>query len=292
MVGLQGATPLGPAVPMSVLPEGLPSLRAVVERHGLAARKSLGQHFLLDQAICDRIVRLAGDLSGVHVVEVGPGPGGLTRALVGSDAASVSAIELDARAVAACEDLAAAVPGRLVVVAGDALRVRVPDLVASPRAIVANLPYNAGTPLLVRWLAEAGCYRCMVLMFQLEVAARLVAAPDSAAYGRLSVLTQLVCEASIVMRLPASVFSPPPKVESAVVRLVPRPEQPRAALFAAIERVTAAAFGQRRKMLRVALKSVGGADLLERAGIDGTRRGETLSVAEFVALAELTLRPA
>jgi 16S rRNA (adenine1518-N6/adenine1519-N6)-dimethyltransferase len=266
----------------------LPSLPDTVAAHGLAARKSLGQHFLLDPALCGRIAALAGDLAGRQAIEIGPGPGGLTRALLASPAARVTAIELDRRAVAALAELQAAYPDRLAIVEGDALAIDVEALVPAPRRIVANLPYNVGTPLLVRWLRQAAALESMTLMFQQEVAERICAAPDTSEYGRLSVLAQWRCETAFLMRLPPGAFRPPPKVWSAVVGLVPRPADPGPTLFAAMERLTAAAFGQRRKMLRGALKSLGDHELLlEQAGIEGSRRAETLSVAEFDRLARL-----
>jgi 16S rRNA (adenine1518-N6/adenine1519-N6)-dimethyltransferase len=266
----------------------LPPLRQVIAAAGLDARKSLGQHFLLDLNLTARIARAAGDLSGRHVVEIGPGPGGLTRALLATAAADVTAVELDPRAVAALAPLAEAHPGRLRIVAGDALETDLAALVPAPRAIVANLPYNVGTALLVRWLAQAAAFESMTLMFQEEVAERIVAPPGTAAYGRLAVLAAFVAEARIVLRVPPAAFTPPPKVRSAVVRLAPRPEQPTPSLFRALERVTAAAFGQRRKMLRSALRQLGDAPaLLAAAGIEPTRRAETLRPAEFARLARL-----
>lgn len=266
---------------------GLPPLRDVIAAHGLDARHSLGQHFLLDGNLTARIVRAAGDLSGRNVIEVGPGPGGLTRALLASDAARIVAIELDRRAVAAIGELAATESGRLAVLEADALRVDLPELVPPPRQIVANLPYNVASPLLVRWLRQANEFEQMTLMFQREVAERIVAPPDTAAYGRLSVLAGWICEAHIALRLPPAAFVPPPKVWSAVVVLRPHAVQPEPALFAAMERLTAAAFGQRRKMLRGALRQLGGEALLARAGIAPERRAETLSVAEFDRLARM-----
>ena len=265
----------------------LPPLRDVISAHGLDARHSLGQHFLLDGNVTARIVRAAGDLSGRNVIEIGPGPGGLTRAVLATDAARIVAIELDRRAVGAIGELAAGSAGRLTVLEADALRVDLPDLVAPPRQIIANLPYNVASPLLVRWLRQASAYERMTLMFQREVAERIVASPNSEAYGRLSVLTGWVCESHIAVRLPPAAFVPPPKVWSAVVVLTPHAEQPEPALFTTMERLTAAAFGQRRKMLRGALKSLGGESLLARAGIAADRRAETLSVAEFDRLARL-----
>jgi 16S rRNA (adenine1518-N6/adenine1519-N6)-dimethyltransferase len=268
----------------------LASLRDTVARHGLDARKSLGQHFLLDEAVCGRIAALAGDLTGRAVLEVGPGPGGLTRALLAGPAARVLAVELDRRAVAALAELAAAYPGRLEVREADALGIDVAAELAAPRRIIANLPYNVGTPLLVGWLRGAAAIEGMTLMFQHEVAERICAAPDTEHYGRLGVLAQWRTQASFLLRLPPGAFSPPPKVFSAVVGLTPHAQDPGPALFATMERLTAAAFGQRRKMLRGALKTLGDAEgLLEAAGIAGDRRAETLSVPEFDRLARALL---
>jgi 16S rRNA (adenine1518-N6/adenine1519-N6)-dimethyltransferase len=267
----------------------LPSLRDTIARHGLDARKSLGQHFLLDENLCARIARLAGALDGRQVLEVGPGPGGLTRALLATEASHVTAVELDRRAVAALAELEAAHPGRLTVVAADALRFD-PATLPAPRKVVANLPYNIGSVLLVGWLARAALLEGMTLMFQQEVAERICAAPDTPAYGRLAVLSQWRCRCDLLLRLPPGAFSPPPKVWSAVVGFIPHAEDPGEALFKAMERVTAAAFGQRRKMLRGALKALGEAEaLLAACGIAGDRRAETLTVAEFDALARALL---
>ncbi|MFC7553109.1 16S rRNA (adenine(1518)-N(6)/adenine(1519)-N(6))-dimethyltransferase RsmA [Pseudoroseomonas wenyumeiae] len=267
----------------------LPDLRDTVAKHGLAARKSLGQHFLLDPHVCARIAAIAAPLDGRVVLEVGPGPGGLTRALLESPAARVVAVELDRRAIAAQEELAQAYPGRLTVVEGDAMKADTLALLPeSPRRVVANLPYNVGTPLLIGWLKQAALFESLTLMFQQEVAERICAAPDTDAYGRLSVLSQWRCSCRMAMRLPPGAFSPPPKVWSAVVHLVPHAEDPGPELLAAMERLTAAAFGQRRKMLRSSLKSLGESDaLLSAGGIEPTRRAETLSVAEFDRLARL-----
>ena len=261
-------------------------LRDVIARHGLDARKSLGQHFLLDANITAKIARVAGPLLARHVIEVGPGPGGLTRALLATGAADVVAVEIDARAVAAMAELAAGEP-RLRVIAGDALAMDLTSLCPPPRHIVANLPYNVATPLLIGWLGQAADFEAMTLMFQQEVAERICAAPATPAYGRLSVLAQWTCEAALALRLPPAAFVPAPAVWSAVVRLSPRATQPERALFLAMQRLTAAAFGQRRKMLRGSLRPLGGQALLDRAGIAADRRAETLTIAEFDRLARL-----
>jgi 16S rRNA (adenine1518-N6/adenine1519-N6)-dimethyltransferase len=268
----------------------LASLPDTIARHGLEPRKSLGQHFLLDPALCTRIAALAGPLEGAQVMEVGPGPGGLTRALLATGAAKVLAVELDRRAVAALAELAAAHPGRLEVREADALTVDVASALPPPRRIVANLPYNVATPLLVGWLRQAASIASMTLMFQQEVAERITAAPGTEMYGRLGVLAQWRCRCSLLLTLPPGAFRPPPRVYSAVVGFVPHAEDPGPALFAAMERATAAAFGQRRKMLRGALKSLGDAEgLLAAAGIAGDRRAETLTIAEFDRLARALL---
>jgi 16S rRNA (adenine1518-N6/adenine1519-N6)-dimethyltransferase len=269
----------------------LPPLREVIAQHGLAARKSLGQNFLLDGNLTDRIARAAGDLTETGVVEVGPGPGGLTRALLANGAREVVAIERDPRAVTALGDLVAVADGRLRLIEGDALDFDATALVAAPRAIVANLPYNVATPLLIGWLhalaASPDAFTGLTLMFQKEVAARLTAAPGSRTYGRLSVLVQWLCEARRLFDVPARAFTPPPKVTSSVVQLLPRPEPLGEADIASLEAVTRAAFGQRRKMLRSSLKALAGdvGALLEKAEIAGEARAETLSVAQFCALA-------
>lgn len=259
----------------------LPALRDVISRHGLAAKHKLGQHFLLDANLLDRIVRSAGDLAGRHVVEVGPGPGGLTRALLASPAASVTAVEIDTRASGALGELAAVYGDRFILIEGDALAFDLAGRVPAPRQIVANLPYNIGSPLLVGWLRQAAAWERLTLMFQQEVAERLCAVPATSAYGRLGVLAQWTCDVAMALRVPPEAFTPPPKVHSAVVRLTPHAVQPPAELFSAMERLTGAAFGQRRKMLRGALKGLGGEALLETAGIAPERRAETLTIAEF-----------
>ena len=265
----------------------LPPLRDVIARHGLDARKSLGQHFLLDPNLTGRIARLAGDLRGRHVVEVGPGPGGLTRALLETDAAKVLAVELDRRAIGAMRELQEAYPGRLEVLEADATRIDLAALVPAPRHVAANLPYNVATPLLIGWLRQAAAWERMTLMFQLEVGERVCAAPGTPAYGRLSVLAQWTCRASLLLRLPPAAFTPPPKVWSVVVGLEPREEQPPPGLVTTMERLTAAAFGQRRKMLRGSLRVLGGEALLARAGIAPERRAETLTVGEWDRLARI-----
>jgi 16S rRNA (adenine1518-N6/adenine1519-N6)-dimethyltransferase len=268
-------------------PAPWPPLREVIARHGLAAKRTLGQHFLLDANLIERIVRQAGELRGRHIVEVGPGPGGLTRALLESEAATVTAVEVDPRAIAAMEELREADPSRLRVVAADALALDLAAITDAPRQIIANLPYNIGSPLLVGWLRQAASWERLCLMFQEEVADRICAAPDTPAYGRLSVLAQWLCRAEFRLRIPPQAFVPPPKIYSGVVVLTPHAEQPPPALFAAMEKLTAAAFGQRRKMLRGSLKGLGGAALLARAEIDPERRAETLGIAEFDRLVRL-----
>ena len=224
------------------------------------------------------------------MVEIGPGPGGLTRALLATEVERVHAVELDRRAIAALDELATAVAGRLVVHEGDALATDLAALAPAPRQVVANLPYNVGTPILIGLLREAAAWQRLTLMFQLEVAERIVAPPGSDSYGRLAVLAHWTTDARLVTTIPPGAFLPPPRVDSAVVSLVPRTNQPSAALFRAMERVTAAAFGQRRKMLRGALRAIGGESLLGRAAIDGRRRAETLTVVEFGRLAERLAR--
>ncbi len=265
----------------------LPPLREIIARHGLGARRALGQHFLLDGNLAAQMVRAAGALDGRHVIEIGPGPGGLTRAILASAAASLVAIEIDSRAVNAVRELIAVWPGRLTVFEADALEVDLAALVPPPRQIIANLPYNVATPLLLRWLREATAFEQMTLMFQQEVAERICAQTGGPEFGRLSVIAQWICSTELVLRVPPEAFVPPPKVWSAVVRLTPHRTQPDTALFTSMERLTAAAFGQRRKMLRGALRPVGGATLLASAGIGPDRRAETLSVAEFDRLARL-----
>ena len=269
-------------------PSDLPSLRQHLDAHGLAAKKSFGQHFLLDLNVTRKIVRLAGPFEGRAVIEVGPGPGGLTRALLESDAGLVVLVEKDPRFVPLLEELEQADggAGRLAIVQADALKVREAELVDGPAHLVSNLPYNVGTALLIKWLTGPWLPHALTLMFQKEVAERVVAAPGDDAYGRLAVISQAVCDARIVMHLPAAAFTPPPKVASAVVHLVPKAERPSAEMLKKLERVTAAAFGQRRKMLRSSLKQLGGAELCERAGISPEDRAEVVDLAGFLRLAE------
>ena len=268
--------------------DGLPPLRDIIERHGLQAKKALGQNFLLDLNLTGKVARAAGDLTQATAIEVGPGPGGLTRALLFSGARRVVAIERDERCLAALAEIADYYPGRLEVISGDALKTDFAALAGGePARIVANLPYNIGTELLVRWLTVAEWppfYASMTLMFQREVAERIVAKPGSDHYGRLGVLAGWRTEAKIAFDVPPQAFTPPPKVTSSVVHLVPR-AAPLPADVKTLGRVTEAAFGQRRKMLRQSLKGLGGEALLVRCGIDPTRRAETLSVEEFVRLA-------
>jgi 16S rRNA (adenine1518-N6/adenine1519-N6)-dimethyltransferase len=268
----------------------LPSVREWIRHESLHADKRFGQHFLTDERILQRIVALAGAVEGHHVIEVGPGPTALTRALLHSPAASVTAIEVDPRFLPLLEQLRAATAGRLHILHRDALSVDLAEASPAPRMVVANLPYNVGTPLLVQWLrgiatCGPGFVSRLVLMFQKEVAERIWAAPGEDAYGRLAVLAQWLCTVQPGFDLPPGAFSPPPKVSSSVVVLTPRALPLFQAQFETVERVVAAAFGQRRKMLRGALKSLGDAQgHLARAGIDPTRRAETLSLDEFGAL--------
>ncbi len=265
----------------------LPPLREVIARHRLSARRSLGQNFLLDPRLSERIARAAGDLGATSVIEVGPGPGGLTRALLAGPAREVVAIERDTRCVEALAGLAAAYPGRLRIVEGDALEIDAAGLVAAPRAIVANLPYNIATPLLFRWLENATAFASLTLMFQKEVARRISAAPGGREYGRLSIVAQWLCEVRRLFDVPPGAFVPAPKVTSTLVRLVPRPRPLAAAEPGALGRVAAAAFGQRRKMLRSSLKSLGvdTARLLADAGVPPTARAEEIDIEGFCALA-------
>lgn len=270
--------------------DGLPPLRAVIAAHDLQAKKALGQNFLLDLNLTARIARAAGDLTGSDVIEVGPGPGGLTRGLLAEGARKVLAIEKDPRCLPALAEIAAAYPGRLQVIGGDALQVDPLAHLTPPIRIVANLPYNVGTELLVRWLTPARWppfWTTLTLMFQKEVAERIVARPGTKAYGRLALLAQWRADARIVLTLPPSAFTPPPKIESAVVHLTALPEPRFPAPAKTLERVVAAAFNQRRKMLRAALKSLDPQieSRLERLGIAPTARAEEIGLEAFCTLA-------
>lgn len=273
--------------------DNLPPLRNVMERFDLMPKKALGQNFLLDGNITAKVARAAGGLEGCHAIEIGPGPGGLTRALLQAGAAQVVAVEKDARCMAVLAELAAVAEGRLQVIEADALTVDVTELAPAPRKIVANLPYNVATPLLIGWLEQIAARRdalaSMTLMFQKEVADRILAAPGSKAYGRLSVMAQWQCHVAHRFDLPPQVFTPPPKVTSSVIHLTPL-EQPVVDVpWRVMEKVVEKAFGQRRKMLRSALKGLT-EDVeawLAKAGINPTERAERLTVEEFGRLAKM-----
>ena len=264
----------------------LPPLREVIARHGLSASKALGQNFLLDGQLLDRIARVSGPLEGETVYEVGPGPGGLTRALLGAGA-KVVAVERDRRCLPALAEIAEAFPDRLRVIEADAMTIDERREAGAGAHIASNLPYNVGTALLVRWLSADWLpwWKSLTLMFQREVADRIVAAPNTAAYGRLAVLAQWRSEPKLAFGVHRSAFVPPPKVMSAVIHIRPK-EAPKGVSLQTLEKVTAAAFGQRRKMLRQSLKPVAGAvEALGALGIDPERRAETLSVTDYIALA-------
>jgi 16S rRNA (adenine1518-N6/adenine1519-N6)-dimethyltransferase len=267
----------------------LPPLREVIAAYGLRASKALGQNFLLDEQLLDRIAAVPGSLTDERVFEVGPGPGGLTRALLRAGA-KLTVVERDSRCIPAMADLAIAFPNQLNIIEGDALKVDPVEACGGPAHIVSNLPYNVGTALLVGWLESAAWppwWRSATLMFQAEVAERIIAKPGSDAYGRLAVLAQWRCDARIAMRVHRSAFTPPPKVMSAIIHIVPK-AAPEGVDVTMLSRLTAAAFGQRRKMLRQSLKGLPGAlDALAAVGIDQSRRAETLSVEDFVAVARL-----
>ncbi len=276
--------------------DGLPPLREVIAAHGLRARKSLGQNFLLDLNLTAKIARQAGDLTACDVLEVGPGPGGLTRGLLAEGARHVLAVEKDARCLPALAEIAAAYPGRLTVVEGDAMEIDALARLTPPIRIVANLPYNVGTELLVRWLTPKvwpPAWESLTLMFQRELAQRIVAQPGSKAYGRLAILAQWRCDARLVMDLPPEAFTPPPKVRSAVVHLTALPAPRFPADAAVLSKVVAAAFNQRRKMLRAALRGLAPdiEEMLTAAGIPPTARAEEIGIEGFCRLARL-LQPA
>lgn len=275
---------------MSVAADGLPPLREVIANHGLSARKSLGQNFLLDLNLTAKIARQAGDLTGCDVLEIGPGPGGLTRGLLAEGARHVVAIEKDERCLAALADVADHYPGRLTVLSGDALKIDPMEYLTPPVRVVANLPYNVGTELLVRWLTPdrwPPYWTSLTLMFQKEVAQRITAECGSKAYGRLSILAQWRCQVRMAMQIPPEAFTPPPKVTSAVVHLERRETPLYAADAKVLERVVAQAFGQRRKMLRASLKGLVPdiEEVLLSVGIKPTDRAENVTVEQFCALA-------
>ncbi|MFT6557771.1 16S rRNA (adenine(1518)-N(6)/adenine(1519)-N(6))-dimethyltransferase RsmA [Sneathiella sp.] len=267
----------------------LPPLREVINRHGLRAEKSLGQNFLLDLNLTGRIARCPGKLEGETVLEIGPGPGGLTRAILAHGAKQVFAIEKDTRCLAALAEVSEAFDHRLIVIEGDALKISEDELLPERAHIIANLPYNVATPLLIKWLKNRHQFKSMTLMFQKEVGDRITASPGSKAYGRLSIISQWLCTVSKQFDISPKAFTPPPKVVSTVVKLVPKSEPDFPADLKTLEKVVAAAFGQRRKMLRASLKSLGGSaeEALDAAGIKPTLRAEELSVEDFCRLSEI-----
>lgn len=272
----------------------LPSLEATIAAYGLQPRKSLGQHFLLDSRITDEVARYANGLQGYNVIEIGPGPGGLTRSLLNAGATTLSIIEKDDRCLSALGAIKEKVGERMQILHADALEIDLVQAVPAPRKIVANLPYNVGTLMLIHWLEAihqhgAGAFSSMTLMFQKEVAERIVAAPGCKDFGRLSILSQWLCECRYDMELPPEAFSPPPKVSSAVVTLTPRDKPLVEVDKHALETVVAKAFGQRRKMLRSALKGlkIPADTLLEKAGINGSLRAEQLDVVTLCQLARV-----
>lgn len=265
--------------------KSLPPLRDVIREHGLNARKSLGQHFLLDGNLTDRIVRSAGPLKDSNVLEVGPGPGGLTRAIIAHQPNSLYVIERDARCIDIMHQLSSETNYPISIIEADALEVDLPSLTTDPITIISNLPYNVGTALLIKWLGSIGHVERMILMFQKEVADRIVAQPGHAGFGRLAVITQWLCEARPLFTVDRRAFTPPPKVESAVVELITRKSPLAEAEMSKLEKVTQAAFGQRRKMLRSSLKSLGISPT--DAGIEETKRAEELTIEEFCALARM-----
>ena len=277
---------------MTLTSDGLPPLGEVIRQHGLSARKKLGQNFILDLNLTRRIARTAGPLEGRTVIEIGPGPGGLTRALLMEGAEKIIAIERDERCLPALEQIAESYPGKLEVHQGDALAVNIPDIAPEDSRIVANLPYGVATELLAQWLAADTWpprYTKMVLMFQREVAERIIATPGTKAYGRLSILAQWRSTPRILFNLPPRAFTPAPKVDSSVVEFIPIREPEDAGSCEALQKVSAAAFGQRRKMLRQSLKSIfkETEKSLEMAELDPTQRAETLSIADFRRLARI-----
>lgn len=269
-------------------PATLPPLRDVIREHDLRAEKALGQNFLLDQNITDKIVRLSGNFDGLTAIEIGPGPGGLTRSLLASSVSKVIAIEFDARAVKAITDLKSVYGDKLNIIHGDAMKTDITAISEAPRAIVANLPYNISVILLVKWLElirnDKQVVNFMALMFQKEVADRILATEGSKTYGRVSVMAQWLCTTKRLFDLPPSAFTPPPKVKSTVVQFIPRTLDADAPSFDIMERILASAFNQRRKMVRSSLSEFTAA--MERAGTDQTKRAEDLSVDDFVKIAQ------
>jgi len=271
----------------------LPPLRDIIVQHNLSAKKSLGQNFLLDLNITDKIIREVinhnrKDFSDTTLFEIGPGPGGLTRSILKSDAKKLIALEYDSRAIEALQSLKEAAQGTLEIIQADALKINLMDLSVAPRAIVANLPYNIATPLLINWLKlirdDENAFQSMSLMFQKEVADRILAKPETKAYGRLSIISQWLCRVSNIYDLPPSAFTPPPKVNSAIVHFIPKELPEDAPDFSAVEKVTATAFNQRRKMIRSSLKEY--MPVIEKLGIDPAKRAENLSVEDFLAIAK------
>lgn len=272
--------------------DSLPALRDVIAETGLSAKKSLGQNFLLDLNLTRKIVRVAGSVDGMNVIEIGPGPGGLTRAILETTAAHITAVERDDRAIEALQPLVAAAAGRLTLLAEDALKIDPADVAEEPRAIIANLPYNIATPLILKWLAVMERYHLISVMVQKEVGDRLTAEVGTKSFGRLSVIAQWSADVDHLMTVPARAFSPPPKVDGAIIRFLPKPGRD-ISLTPWLERATGAGFGQRRKTLRRSLGSLGGPDLVERlcraSGVDPGSRAETVTVEQWVKIAE-TLR--
>ena len=266
----------------------LPPLSEIIANNQLSAQKTLGQHFLLDLNLTDRIARSAGNLADATVIEVGPGPGGLTRSLLKTETNSVIVIERDPRCINALAPLKEIYPNRLMIIEGDALKLDLSAIGSKPRHVVANLPYNVGTALLIRWLGQIECFSSLTLMFRREVADRIVANPGTKSYGRLSVLCNWLCNTNLLFGIPARAFTPPPKVDSALVKLTPYQTLPCEADQEALEEITRAAFGQRRKMMRSALRQldVDANTLLTEAAILPTRRAEELTIEEFGALAK------
>lgn len=267
--------------------DGLPPLRDIIAKYDLAARRSLGQNFLFDLNLTGKIARAAGEIADGTVIEIGPGPGGLTRALLAHGARQVIAIERDPRCLGALAEISAAYPGRLSVVEGDALQVDCAKLGQAPRRIIANLPYNIATPLIIKWLQAGAAFKSITVMVQREVADRLAAKPRTKDYGRLSILAQFLSRPRRLFDVPPRAFIPPPKVTSSVIELIPLSEPAASARIEDLERITQAAFGQRRKMLRQSLRSLGleVEPLLAAVEIEPTARAEELSVAQFAALA-------